>query len=89
MWDKGGNVCKVNELSKEFKMESFIGPYAKNDQGGFPCFPSILNGCTSADKEEYSRGKKKGFKVSKLTMKTFPTNRYDVILHRISDFNSR
>ena len=25
-------------------------------------------------------GKKKGFKVSKLTMKTLPTNRYDIIL---------
>ena len=61
-------------------MASFIGPYAKNYHGGFPYFPSILNGCTSADKEEYSSGKKKGFKVSKLTMKTLPTNRYDIIL---------
>ena len=39
--------------------------------------------CTSADKEEYSSGKKKGFKVSNLTMKTVPTNRYDIIMEGI------
>ena len=68
---------------REFKMTSFIGPYVEIIRVVFLAFLHPFIEMHLSRQRRILKWEKKGFKVSNLTMKTVPTNRYDIIMDGI------